>query len=122
VISDRAFQIEQYTLRWGIETLFAGLKSRGFCLEQTHVTRPDRLSCLVSCLVGVLSIAYCWAFAVGLWLWEQEPLRPKKHGRVQSSCLRRGLDLLRPVALLLCVEALVNKVQWDKPIQFLSCT
>lgn len=118
VISDRAFQIEQYTLRWGIETLFAGLKSRGFCLEETHVTRPDRLSCLV----GVLSIAYCFAFAVGLWLCEREPLRPKKHGRVQTSCLRRGLDLLRPVALLWCVEALVNKVQWDKPFQVLSCT
>jgi hypothetical protein len=118
VISDRPFQIETYALRWGIETLFAGLKSRGFCLQATHVSRPDRLSCLI----GVLSLAYCWAFAAGLWLCEREPLRPKKHGRVQSSCLRRGLDLLRPVALLLCAEALVKKGHWDQPLQFLSCT
>jgi hypothetical protein len=118
VVSDRPFQIERYSSRWGIETLFSGLKTRGFCLEETHITHPDRLSCLV----GVLSIAYCWAFSVGLWLSEAEPLHPKKHGRPPRSCLRRGLDLLRPVALLLCADALADKIRWQSAFQFLSCT
>jgi hypothetical protein len=122
VISDRPFEIERYTRRWGIETLFAGLKTRGFHLEETHVTDPKRLSCLI----GVLAIAYCWAFAVGLWLCEMEPLRPKKHGRVQTSCLRRGLDRLRPIALLLCTHNLADKVThkpaWLNAFQVLSCT
>jgi hypothetical protein len=122
VISDRPFEIERYARRWGIETLFSGLKSRGFNLEETHVTDPKRLSCLI----GVLAIAYCWAFAVGLWLCETEPMRPKKHGRVQTSCLRRGLDRLRPIALLLCTQTLAEKViqklPWQNAFHVLSCT
>jgi hypothetical protein len=35
--------ISDYALRWGIETLFGIFKTRGFCLESTHFTDPDRL-------------------------------------------------------------------------------
>ena len=50
-----------YGLRWGIETLFADYKSRGFGLETTHLQRPDRLSRLIL----VLSIGLYWATANG---------------------------------------------------------
>lgn len=50
-----------YGLRWGIETLFADYKSRGFGLESTHLLRPDRLSRLIL----VLSIGLYWATANG---------------------------------------------------------
>ena len=50
-----------YGLRWGIETLFADYKSRGFGLESTHLPRPDRLSRLIL----VLSIGLYWATANG---------------------------------------------------------
>lgn len=50
-----------YGLRWGIETLFADYKSRGFGLESTHLQRPDRLSRLIL----VLSIGLYWATANG---------------------------------------------------------
>ena len=43
-----------YALRWEIETLFAALKTRGFNLEDTHMTNRER----VSKLVAILAIAF----------------------------------------------------------------
>jgi hypothetical protein len=39
VVTDRKPQraIADYASRWGIETLFGCLKTRGFCLESTHL-------------------------------------------------------------------------------------
>ena len=34
--------IDDYALRWGIETLFGIFKTRGFCLESTHFTELER--------------------------------------------------------------------------------
>lgn len=50
-----------YALRWGIETMFADYKSRGFGLEDTHLQRADRLSRLLL----VLAVALYWATANG---------------------------------------------------------
>ena len=50
-----------YAQRWQIETLFAALKTRGFNLEDTHMTDPER----ISKLAAVLSITFCWAHKVG---------------------------------------------------------
>src|SRR5215470_13919852 len=41
---------EQYKNRWGIETLFGALKSRGFNLEDTHLKDSERLSRLLALL------------------------------------------------------------------------
>ncbi len=38
--------LEKYRQRWQIETLFRGLKSSGFNLEDTHVTHLYRLRSL----------------------------------------------------------------------------
>lgn len=116
VISDKAFCLRDYALRWGIETMFAAFKSRGFRLEDTHITCPERLSRLL----GLLAIAYCWAFAAGKWLAETRPLKVKKHGRAPKSLVRRGLDYLRPVAIHLC--ATIRKCNVKQAIRFLSCT
>ena len=40
--------LADYRLRWGIETLFAALKPRGFNLESTHFCHPERLSKLIA--------------------------------------------------------------------------
>src|SRR5215211_3776289 len=53
--------IQDYARRWEIETLFGCMKSRGFCLEQTHVTDPERLKKSVA----VLALAFCWAHIIG---------------------------------------------------------
>ena len=55
---------EQYRKRWGIETLFAALKSRGFNLEDTHIARPGTLE-PIACVTGVgLHLGLCrWPLA-----------------------------------------------------------
>lgn len=116
VVSDEAFCLEEYALRWGIETMFAAFKSRGFHLEDTHVTCPERLSKLL----GLLAIAYCWAFAAGNWLAQNKPLKAKTHGRDAVSLVRRGIDFVRPVTLLMCRT--VSNTHSSIALRFLSCT
>lgn len=84
-----------YRLRWGIEVLFAGLKSRGFDFETTHLNIQQR----ISTLVGLLAIAYGFAHATGRYLAQQRPIRLKRHGRAARSVFRLGLDHLRHVLL-----------------------
>lgn len=83
--------LAHYARRWGIETLFAALKTRGFNLEATHVTHEERLQKLFA----LLALAFAWCHQVGLWLHAQQPLKKKKHGRLPKSHFRRGLDCLR---------------------------
>ena len=35
--------LEKYRKRWSIEVFFQCIKSRGFNLEKTHLTKPERL-------------------------------------------------------------------------------
>ena len=87
--------LKRYRLRWGIEVLFAGLKSRGFDFETTHLNRQGRLSTLV----GVLALAYSFAHATGRYLTRHKPIVLKRHGRRARSVFRVGLDHLRRVLL-----------------------
>ena len=84
-----------YRLRWGIEVLFGGLKTRGFDFETTHLRASRRLSTLV----GVLALAYSLASATGRHLCTDSPIPIKRHGRRARSVFRRGLDHLRHVLL-----------------------
>ena len=100
---DKPACLADYGLRWCIENLFSGLKSRGFDLEATHLLDGERLSRLVS----VLTVAFCWSVAVGETAFAEqrqagkEPLR-KGHGRLAISTFRYGLDLLRSLLAPLC--------------------
>ncbi len=96
--------------------LFGCLKSRGFRLEETHVTDPARLKKLLA----LLALAFCWAVIVGEWLVAQKPLKIKKHGRLAKSIFRHGLDHLRRI---LCnLQSLAQQVALRRVIQLLSCT
>lgn len=106
--------IADYGKRWAIETLFGCLKSRGFCLESTHLTDAERLSRMIA----LLTIALCWAFRTGEWLAEQKPIRIKKHGRKARSIFRYGFDHLRRI--LLNMESMIDEFQ--QSLHFLSCT
>jgi hypothetical protein len=104
--------LHTYGLRWGIETLFGCLKSRGFNLEQTHVTDSDKLSRLLI----LLAIALIWAFTAGLWLHKKQPIPLKKHGRRAISLFRLGLDYL---------ERLIRNRSFPLPVnlfRLLTCT
>ena len=116
VISDRAASLCEYALRWGIETLFGCLKSRGFCLEATHVTEEERLSKLLA----LLSIAFVWAFATGVWFAQQRPPTLKKHGRAAKSLFRLGLDYLR--RLLAPLAGWFRQEDFQTVVGFLSGT
>lgn len=64
-----------YADRWQIETLFGCLKSRGFNLEDTHLTHPERLAKLM----GLLALAFAWACRTGELLHDgAHPIRQKK--------------------------------------------
>jgi len=82
--------LADYALRWGIETLFAALKTRGFNLESTHFIHHERLSKLVA----LLAIAFCWAMRAGLWQHQQKAIPIKAHGRRAKSLFRYGCDFL----------------------------
>ncbi|NJN87460.1 MAG: IS4 family transposase [Leptolyngbyaceae cyanobacterium SL_7_1] len=116
VASQRAPQsaIADYAKRWGIETLFGIFKTRGFCLESTHLTDGERLSKLLALLL----LALCWVFLIGEWLHQLKPLRLKKHGRKAKSLFRYGLDYLRNIMLNL--EQKMD--DFLDALQFLSCT
>jgi len=81
----------EYGERWKIETLFGILKTRGFRLEDTHVTEVERVSKLMS----LLTIAVSWAILVGELEVTQKPLKTKKHGNLEKSVFRLGFETLR---------------------------
>jgi hypothetical protein len=83
--------LSNYCLRWQIETLFGCLKTRGFRLEDTHLTDKDR----VSRLLALLTLAFCWALLSGTLVCQAKALKTKKHGRREKSVFRVGLDYLR---------------------------
>jgi hypothetical protein len=85
-----------YGLRWGIETFFGNAKTRGFDVEETHMTDPDKLSLLL----GLLSLATLWCLRVGEAIVEREGGRKtKSHGRFERSLFRIGLDFLQALVL-----------------------
>lgn len=85
-----------YAKRWQIETLFGALKSRGFDVEETHLTDPKR----IEKLVALLAVTFAWAYLVGDGLdREAKPIKVKSHGRRARSVFRYGLDHLRLVLL-----------------------
>lgn len=116
LICDRQPQtaLSGYACRWGIETLFGTLKTRGFCLESTHFTDPIRLSKLLA----LLAIAFVWAMKTGLWQHSLQPIPLKSHQRRARSLFRYGFDDLRNIFTNLDhkFDAFLDS------LQFLSCT
>jgi len=93
VLSNHKFPkaIETYRKRWGIETLFSHLKTRGFRMEDTHLTCSER----IEKLLFVLAIAFCWALKTGELRAKKVAIKIKKHGRKEKSVFRIGFDLIR---------------------------
>ncbi len=82
--------LQLYRKRWSIETAFGFLKSRGFNLEETHLTHPERLQLLM----GVLALCLLWGLLLGSEMHQRKPIKIKKHGRRAISIFRLGLDQL----------------------------
>ena len=89
--SDLEQVLDLYKTRWSIETAFGFLKSKGFDLEETHLTKPKR----IQLLMGVLSLTLLWGLLVGIEAHQHKPITVKKHGRKALSFVRLGLDHLQ---------------------------
>jgi transposase len=97
VVSNFKFEdpLGMYRRRWEIETMFGCLKTRGFRMEDTHITDPDK----IEKVVFVLAIAFCWAYRVGDIQDQIQAIEVKTHGRKARSLFREGLNLIRRAIL-----------------------
>lgn len=111
IVSNCQFEnsLGMYRRRWETETLFGCLKTRGFCMEDTHITDPDK----IEKLVFVLAIAFCWAYRTGDIKAQEEPIQVKTHGRKARSLFREGVNLIQ--------RAIFGGVILRKFRQVLSC-
>lgn len=113
-VEPRAFV--EYEKRWGIETLFGCLKSRGFDFEQTHLQKRPR----IERLMFLLSLAYCLAIKTGEIKTNGQAIRRKNHGRRIKSLFRTGLDHLQNLLVNLHIRSKWN--EFNILAKLLSCT
>ena len=86
--------IEEYKVRWQIETMFGCLKSRGFNFEETHLTEPKKVGKLLLLLgLGLLLSMLMGEFQVETL--KQVKMKLKKNKRYAKSLFRIGLDALQ---------------------------
>jgi hypothetical protein len=85
--------VTTYKERWGIELLFFYLKGDGFKLEETHVTKPERIFNLFM----ILALAACMSFAAGFIANKKKPRKLKNHGRYEISIFKYGLKILSTI-------------------------
>ena len=86
--------IEEYKVRWQIETMFGCLKSRGFNFEETHLTQPEKISKLLM----LLGLGLCLAMLMGevqVEVLKRVKMKLKKNKRYAKSLFRIGLDALQ---------------------------
>jgi hypothetical protein len=110
--------IEEYKVRWQIETMFGCLKSRGFNFEETHLTMPEKISKLMMLLGLGLSLAMLMG-EIQVEVLQNIKMKLKKNKRYAKSLFRIGLDALQ--------NALFNRHQLKKEkqlqqfIELVSC-
>jgi transposase len=88
--------IEEYRVRWQIETMFGCLKSRGFDFEETHLTMPAKIAKLLM----LLGLGLCLSILMGevqVDKLKRVELKLKKNKRLAKSLFRIGLDALQNV-------------------------
>lgn len=103
---------EDYKQRWQIEMCFKAMKSSGFDIEKTHLTKIERIEKLVL----LVMIAFVWCYKVGIYLHKLKPIKVKKHGRKAKSIFKNGLDHV--------ANCLLNSINqnFTEITAFLSCT
>jgi hypothetical protein len=107
----------EYGERWQIETLFGNLKTRGFRLEDTHLTDGARVGRLLS----LLTLAGCWALLTGEFESAATPIKIKNHGRAEKSIFRLGFETLRNCFCRIQLN-LGQKQRFQRLTLLLSCT
>ena len=83
--------LELYRKRWSIECMFGDAKTRGFNIEDTHITDPKKLASLLV----IVALAVTWAYRCATCVMGRGNICKKRHGRREKSWFRTGLDALR---------------------------
>ena len=96
-----------YRQRWTIETLFSNLKTKGFNLEDTHITNAQKLSTLLA----VLALAVTLCVKTGAASARIRPVPVKKHGRKACSIFAIGLGALRKIAAAADLHQVIDFLQ-----------
>jgi hypothetical protein len=115
---ENKYAIEEYKVRWQIETMFGCLKKRGFNFEETHLTAPEKISKLLL----LLGLGLCLAMLMGkmqVEVWKQVEMKLKKNKRYAKSLFRIGLDALQN--LLFNYRKPNKLIEFQIFIQLLSC-
>jgi hypothetical protein len=83
--------LAHYRERWQIETMFKAFKTNGFNIEDTHLRDTAR----IDKLLVVVSIAFSWAYKIGIYIHEHvKPIAIKAHHRKAHSFFKYGLRFL----------------------------
>ena len=75
------------------QTMFGNLKTKGFALEATHLTDPDKLGTLLALLAFALTLTV----KTGVAMARLHPIPVKNHGRGARSLFALGLHTLRKI-------------------------
>ncbi len=97
----------EYKRRWKIETMFQNLKSRGFEMEETHLTEAAK----IDKLFGVLALAVAWATKTGELESAENPIEIKNNERPQKSLFRLGCEIIQEVLFEIKRHSKVNIFQ-----------
>lgn len=95
-LKQNKYAIEDYKVRWQIETMFGCLKSRGFGFEETHLAMAEKIAKLMM----LLGLGLCLAMLMGEFqveILKSIKLKLKKNKRYAKSLFRIGLDKLQNV-------------------------
>lgn len=90
-LDDGPRSLNLYRRRWDVECLFADAKTRGFNIEDTHITDPAKLGTLLV----IIALAVTWAYRCATRIMGRKDIRRKMHGRLEKSWFRTGFDTLR---------------------------
>lgn len=83
--------LNAYKQRWQIECLFGETKTRGFNMEDTHLTQPQKLALLLA----IIALAFAWSHTCAKLVQPQGDIKRAKHGYRRKSWFRTGFDILR---------------------------
>jgi hypothetical protein len=106
---------ELYAHRWHIECMFNKMKTKGFNLENTHITKPNRLVTLVT----IVSLAYCYSCFLGESRNNIKPIKIKIINKIEvksASVFKYGFSLLQHI--LVCANR--DKIIFKQLIDLLT--
>lgn len=83
--------LEMYKQRWQIETMYKGLKSSGFNIEDSHIRIQERMANLFA----IVMLAYVWCYLVGIYINENiKKIKVLHHGRRAKSLFKYELEYI----------------------------